>query len=147
MKTNPLVILLVEDNEDHAELVKRGFEAHDIPNRIHHVTNGEDALDYLNRQGKYGCQNHPLPDLILLDLRLPRMDGLRVLREIKNSDRLQVIPTVVLTSSESKNDITSAYSNHVNSYLVKPLDFNKFSDLMNELGLYWLGWNTNPEQQ
>lgn len=145
MKGEPLVILLVEDNEDHAELVKRQFQAHRIANRIIHVSDGEEALDYLFQKGKYSDPiSYPLPNLILLDLRLPKLDGLGVLGEIKKAEHLQVIPTVVLTSSESEKDISSAYRNHVNSFLVKPIDFKKFAALMDELGMYWLGWNTNP---
>ncbi|MDD3268783.1 MAG: response regulator [Syntrophomonadaceae bacterium] len=145
MKGEALVILLVEDNEDHAELVKRQFEVQRIANRIIHVGDGEEALDYLFRRGQYtDDEEYPLPNLILLDLRLPKMDGLSVLSEIKKSEQLRVIPTVVLTSSESEKDIKSAYINYVNSFLVKPIDFSKFAALMDELGMYWLGWNTNP---
>ncbi len=145
MKGEPLVILLVEDNEDHAELVKRQFQVHRIANRIIHVSDGEEALDYLFQKGKYSDSiSYPLPNLILLDLRLPKLDGLSVLAEIKKAEHLQIIPTVVLTSSESEKDISSAYRNHVNSFLVKPIDFKKFAALMDELGMYWLGWNTNP---
>lgn len=143
----PLIILLVEDNDDHAELVKRNFHSHRIANHIYHVKDGEEALDYLFRRGVYSCEdNSPRPNLILLDLRLPKLDGLGVLNHIKADEQLKSIPTVVLTSSESKNDINVAYRNHVNSFLVKPLDFDKFAALMRELGMYWLGWNTNPYQ-
>ena len=145
MNGEPLVILLVEDNEDHAELVKRNFEALRIANRIMHVSDGEEALDYLFHRGEYNkAELYPVPNLILLDLRLPKVDGLSVLAEIKKSEQLRLIPTVVLTSSESEKDVKSAYSNHVNSFLVKPIEFHKFSRLMEELGMYWLGWNTNP---
>lgn len=143
----PLVILLVEDNDDHAELVKRNFYSHRIANHIYHVKDGEEALDYLFRRGSYCSEDDsPRPNLILLDLRLPKLDGLGVLNYIKADEQLKSIPTVVLTSSESENDINLAYRNHVNSFLVKPLDFDKFSTLMRELGMYWLGWNTNPYQ-
>jgi CheY-like chemotaxis protein len=145
MNGEPLLILLVEDNEDHAEMIKRNFQSHRIANHIIHCYDGEDALDYLYHRGKYTrAEDYPLPNLILLDLRLPKMDGLAVLSEIKKSDYLRVIPTVVLTSSESEKDIYAAYSNHVNSFLVKPIDFTKFARLMEELGMYWLGWNTKP---
>ena len=145
MNGDALSILLVEDNEDHAELVKRNFESLRIANRIIHVSDGQEALDYLFHRGKYSqTKPYTLPNLILLDLRLPKVDGLSVLAEIKESEQLRSIPTVVLTSSESERDVKSAYSNHVNSFLVKPIEFHKFSCLMEELGMYWLGWNTNP---
>ncbi|MGE5391855.1 MAG: response regulator [Deltaproteobacteria bacterium] len=144
----PLVILLVEDNEDHAELVKRNFQTHRIANHIYHVKDGEEALDFLFHRGAYSnIETSPKPNLILLDLRLPKLDGLGVLNLVKADEQLKSIPTVVLTSSESENDVNLAYENHVNSFLVKPLDFDKFSAMMRELGMYWLGWNTNPYQQ
>ena len=145
MKVSPLLVLLVEDNDDHAELVMRNFERLDFPCTIRHVRDGEAALDYIFRRGAYAdLAGSPLPSLILLDLRLPRVDGLSVLKEIKSSDELRVIPVVVLTSSQSDNDICSAYRNHVNSFLVKPLDGACFSRLMQELGLYWLQRNIRP---
>jgi CheY-like chemotaxis protein len=137
-----MTVLLVEDNADHAELVLRTFEGHSIPVRIHHVTDGEAALDYVFRRGRFGRpEQSPRPHLILLDLRLPRVDGLEVLREIKESADLQEIPTVILTTSEAERDVARAYQHHANSYLVKPVDFSKFTKLMDDLGLYWLGWN------
>jgi CheY-like chemotaxis protein len=142
---SPLLVLLVEDNDDHAELVMRNFEKLDFPCHIKHVRDGEAALDYLFRRGVYaGLAGTPFPSLILLDLRLPRIDGLSVLKEIKAAEDLQVIPIVILTSSESDSDIHSAYQNHVNSFLVKPLDGACFSRLMQELGLYWLQRNISP---
>lgn len=140
-----LTILLVEDNDDHAELVMRSFEEHRVANRIIRVSDGEAAINYLLRKGDFSDrEKNPLPNLILLDLRLPKIDGLEVLAEIKTSEELRKIPVVVLTSSEAEKDITKSYSNYVNSYLVKPLDFDKFTTMMNELGFYWLGWNKKP---
>jgi len=140
----PLTILLVEDEIPHAELVKRGLEAHQIANRIYHVADGEAALDYLFRQGVYADPvTSPRPHVVLLDLRLPRLSGLEVLREIRASsdNNLHTVPVVVLTSSAVTQDITSAYEQHVNSYLVKPVDFAQFMQLIHDLGFYWLGWN------
>lgn len=145
MKGEPLFILLVEDNQDHAELVKRAFENHRIANIIHHVQDGEEALDYLFRRQTYtDPAKSPRPHMILLDLRLPKMDGLETLRAIKHSEDLRQIPVIALTTSESDSDIALAYKNYVNSYLLKPLDFDKFTKLMQELGFYWLGWNKIP---
>lgn len=141
----PLIILLVEDNPDHAELIVRSFEEHRVANKIFHVLDGEAALDYLFHRGVYAAaQSSPRPHVILLDLRLPKIDGLEVLKEIKASPELLRIPVVVLTTSESEQDMTGAYNRHVNSYLVKPVDFVKFDKLMDDLGFYWLAWNREP---
>jgi two-component system response regulator len=138
-----LHILLVEDNEAHAELVIRGLRDQQVANRIHHVSDGEKALDYLFRRGAYTdpVQN-PRPNLILLDLRLPRVDGLEVLRTIKTTPDLLRIPVVILTSSDAESDIVKSYDYYANSYIVKPLDFKTFTKLMKDLGFYWLGWNS-----
>jgi CheY-like chemotaxis protein len=142
---DPLHILLVEDNEAHAELVIRGMRDHLMANKIHHVADGEQALDYVFGRGAYAdpVQN-PRPNLVLLDLRLPRVDGLEVLRIIKTTPSLLRIPVVVLTSSDAKHDIATSYDCHANSYVVKPLDFKTFTKLMKDLGSYWLGWNVKP---
>ncbi len=138
-------ILLVEDNLDHAELVIRSFQEHRIANQIHHVSNGEEALEYLFRQGAYADPNKsPRPHVILLDLRLPRIDGLEILETIKSSPEIKNIPIVVLTTSQAEQDVAKAYSEHVNSYLVKPVDFNSFTHMMEDLGFYWLAWNHYP---
>lgn len=135
-------ILLVEDNPDHAELIIRSFREHEFVNTIHHVSDGEAALDYLFRNGEHADPaRSPSPHVILLDLRLPKVDGLEVLRTVKAREDLRRIPVVILTSSESERDLTRAYDHFANSYLVKPVDFGRFIDLMNELGFYWLKWN------
>jgi CheY-like chemotaxis protein len=141
----PLHILLVEDNEAHAELVKRGMRDQPVANTIHHVSDGEQALDYLFGRGAYADPaQHPHPDFILLDLRLPRVDGIEVLRTIKTTPALLRIPVIILTSSDAQNDIAKSYDYHANSYIVKPLDIKTFTKLVKELGLYWLGWNAKP---
>ncbi|MEW6348700.1 MAG: response regulator [Thermodesulfobacteriota bacterium] len=146
MDGEPLVILLVEDNPDHAELIMRSLEEHRVANRVYHTPDGEAALDYLFQKGRY-CDpaSCPRPHLILLDLRLPRIDGLEVLRNIKSSAELRRIPVVALTTSESERDMAGAYNRHVNSYVVKPVDFSKFNKLMDDLGFYWLAWNRKPQ--
>ena len=145
MKGEALIILLVEDNYDHAELVIRSFKAHRVANRIYHVTDGELALDYLLRRNEYADQQKsPRPHIVLLDLRLPKIDGLAVLKELKTTEDLRKIPVVVLTSSEAEKDIAQAYEYYANSYLAKPMDFGKFTQLMEVLGFYWLGWNHKP---
>ena len=145
MNGEPLVILLVEDNPDHTELIKRNLANHRILNKIYTVSDGEAALDYLFHRGNYADpQKSPRPHLVLLDLRIPKIDGLEVLKEIKSSDLLKKTPVVILTTSEAENDIKIAYENHANSYLVKPVDFDAFRQLMDDLGFYWLAWNRHP---
>lgn len=145
MKGEPIVILLVEDDPAHAEIVRRNFREFRMANRLEHVEDGQEALDYLHRQGRYTDQETaPRPGLILLDLRLPRVDGLEVLQHIKEDPELQFIPVVVLTTSAAESDMVRAYANHANSYLVKPVDFSQFLELMKILGYYWLVWNANP---
>jgi CheY-like chemotaxis protein len=141
----PILIMLVEDNIDHAELVIRTMEEHRIANRVRHFLDGQSALDYLLRRGDFANPaTSPRPHVILLDLRLPRVDGIDVLKTIKESDELKSIPVVVLTTSEAEKDVARAYYNHANSYLVKPVGFEEFKKMMDDLGFYWLGWNTNP---
>lgn len=145
MMGEPVLIMLIEDNVDHAELVIRTLEDHRIANKIQHFLDGQTALDYLLRRGEYmDIPTSPRPHMILLDLRLPRVDGLEVLKTIKEDNELRNIPVIVLTTSEAEKDVTGAYLHHVNSYLVKPVGFEEFSNLMNDLGFYWLGWNTHP---
>ena len=143
--TDPLRLLLVEDNDAHAEMVKRSFEQHKISNEIYHVDDGQKALDYVFREGKYSDQqNYPSPHCILLDLRLPKVDGLEVLRRIKSDENTRKTPVVILTTSSADKDIAQSYKFHANSYVVKPMDFSRFESLMEDLGYYWLAWNQNP---
>jgi CheY-like chemotaxis protein len=136
--------MLIEDNVDHAELVIRTLEGHQIANHVRHFLDGQAALDYLLQRGEYSDQDaNPRPHVILLDLRLPRVDGLDVLKTIKEDEDLKAIPVVVLTTSEAEKDVARAYHHHANSYLVKPVGLEEFRKLMDDLGFYWLGWNTN----
>ncbi len=138
-------ILLVEDNQDHAELVKRSLESHPLACRIHHLPDGEAALDYLLRRGAFSdAEASPRPHVVLLDLGLPKISGLDVLKRIRSVDELDAMPIVVLTTSKAEMDVEEAYRLHANSYLVKPHDFADFTDLMSNLGSYWLGWNQQP---
>lgn len=141
----PVPILLAEDNAAHAALISRSLGAHHIVNRIYHVSDGEAALDYVFRRGAYADPAvSPRPHLVLLDLRLPKIDGLEVLQEIKTSPEVADLPVVILTTSAAEADVASAYARRANSYLVKPLDFAQFTQLMDDLSLYWLGWNYHP---
>jgi CheY-like chemotaxis protein len=142
----PIFVMLVEDNIDHAELVMRTLQNHRIANKIRHFTDGQTALDYLLRRADFSDPaSTPRPHVILLDLRLPRVDGLEVLQTIKEDQVLKSIPVVILTTSEAERDVARAYYNHANSYLVKPLGYEEFRKLMEDLGFYWLGWNTHPQ--
>ena len=140
-----LPVLLVEDNPDHEELIRRAFSDRGAPVALRVARHGEEALDYLFRRGEYkDASRSPRPRLILLDLRLPRVDGLEVLGEIKSSPDLRAIPTVVLTTSESEHDVTRACAQHANSYLVKPVEFDRFEALVGSLESYWLSLNRQP---
>lgn len=143
MMGEPVIVLLVEDNDDHAELVMRQMAEHRIANKVFRLADGQEALDYLFRKEKFvNPDTSPRPHVIFLDLRLPKVDGLEVLKSIKESSDLRDIPVVVLTTSEGERDIAKAYINHTNSYVVKPIDYQKFCDLMDDLGFYWMSWNT-----
>ena len=145
MQDDALVVLLVEDNPAHAEIIIRLLQEYRTNQRVYHVSDGEMALDYLYRHGIYADHvQYPIPNLVLLDLRLPKIDGLEVLRQIKASEELRRLPVVVLSSSEAQADIAAAYHQDVNSYLVKPMDYKKFAVLIETLGLYWLTLNRHP---
>lgn len=142
------IILLIEDNPDHAELIRRGLRDHDARAKLTHLADGEEGLDYLLRRGGYRKpESSPRPTLILLDLRLPKVDGLEVLERIKQHDEIKRIPVVILTTSEDDDDLGRAYDLHANSYLVKPVDFGAFGKLLEELGLYWLVENRPPPEE
>lgn len=140
-------ILLVEDDLAHAELLKRSLDKYCDPCLLHHVADGEEALDYLLGQGgaAAGIQHRGHPHLILLDLRLPKVDGLEVLKTIKESVDLRKIPVVLLTTSRADRDVARAYECHANSYLVKPMDFAEFDRLAQILSQYWMLWNQYSE--
>ena len=141
----PLIILFIEDDPAHAEITMRNFKKNRIRNRIIHLWDGQEALDYLFRQGNYtDPESSPVPHLILLDLRLPKVDGLEVLEKIRSNGNLRYIPTVILSTSEAEIDISKAYDHNVNSYLVKPLDFKQFADMIETFGFYWVVWNKYP---
>lgn len=138
------MILLVEDDPAHAELVKRGFDNCRASHKIIHVAHGEAALDYLFRRGDYAeALESPRPHIILLDLRLPRISGFDVLKEIKEDVDLRSIPVIILTTSAARDDAILAYKLYANSFVVKPADFVQFTALIKELGSYWLNWNYN----
>lgn len=142
---NAVEILLVEDNPNDAELALRALKKHNLANNVAVVTDGEEALDFVFARGKYGHRKiENGPRIILLDLKLPKVDGLEVLRTIKCDPRTKIIPVIVLTSSKEETDIVESYKLGVNSYILKPVDFDKFVDAVKEIGYYWLLLNQSP---
>jgi two-component system response regulator len=132
-------VLLVEDNPRDAELTIRALKRHNLANQLHHVVDGAEALDFLFRRGKYeGRRQDGSPRVILLDLKLPKMNGLDVLRLMKDDPHLRTIPVVIVTSSAEDPDMEAAYRLGANSYVVKPVEFDAFMEAMSKLGVYWL---------
>ena len=138
-------ILLVEDNQTDAELTIRTLRKRNMANRLEWVKDGAEALDFIYATGKYFGRNMiNTPKVILLDLRLPKIDGLEVLQKIKSDERTKTIPVVILTSSNEDRDIAESYKLGVNSYITKPVDFDNFSETVSKLGFYWLLMNKPP---
>lgn len=138
-------ILLVEDNPDDAELTFRALRKNCIANPITHVSDGAVALDFLFAKGVYADRDPTnLPAVVLLDLKLPRLDGLEVLERIRGADATRLLPVVILTTSKEESDIINGYRLGANSYIVKPVEFEKFIDAVGQLGLYWLLLNEIP---
>lgn len=139
-------VLLVEDNASDAELTIRALRKNKIISSLLHLQDGEDALEYIFATGKYSNRNiYETPKVILLDLKMPKLDGLEVLKKIKSDERTKTIPVVLLTSSKEDKDIVVSYRLGVNSYIVKPLGFENFVKAVADLGLYWLLINQLPE--
>jgi two-component system, response regulator len=140
-------ILLVEDNMDDAELTRRAFTKNNISNSILHLKNGAEALDFMFCEGAYKdrCMG-VLPKLVLLDLKMPKVDGLEVLRKLKQNERTKIIPVVILSSSKEEKDIIETYKLGANSFLVKPVEFDGFVHALTNLGRYWLQLNQLPQQ-
>ncbi|MBN2172371.1 MAG: response regulator [Candidatus Krumholzibacteriota bacterium] len=135
----PLRILLVEDEPAHAEMVRRSLEDAQVAHALAVAADGEEALAVLARQA--GAEGGPLPDLILLDLRLPRIDGIEVLSRIKADEGLRHLPVIILTSSEADADVAGAFTRHIAGYLVKPIDVAKLGGILQDLGYHWLRGN------
>jgi two-component system, response regulator len=145
--TDEMEILLIEDNPQDVEITLRAFHKHHIAAKVHVVRDGEEALECLFGTGRYAerspCHN---TRLILLDLKLPKVDGLEILQKCKSDPRTKHIPIVVLTSSREEHDLERSYDYGVNSYVVKPVDFPQFSDAVRQLGLYWMSLNQVPAE-
>jgi two-component system response regulator len=142
---NEVEVLLVEDNPSDAELTMRALKKHNLANKLYHVKNGAEAIDFLFSQGAYTDRRvENGPKVVLLDLKLPKVDGIEVLRKIKSDDRTRLIPVVVMTSSREDRDLKECYKLGVNGYVVKPVEFDDFARAVSQLGLYWLLINETP---
>lgn len=145
MPESPVEILLVEDNPSDVRLALHAFRKHNFQNQIHVVRDGAEALEFLFCTDRYAGRSAALaPRLILLDLKLPFVDGIEVLRKIKADPRTQMLPVVMMTSSREERDVVESYKLGVNSYIVKPVDFEQFSEAVREIGFYWLLLNQPP---
>jgi CheY-like chemotaxis protein len=138
----PLRFLLIEDDAAHAKLVRMALEEHRVTNSVECVGDGAEAFAYLAGEGQYA--GRPRPDVILLDLKLPKIDGHEVLKRVKEDQSLRSIPVVVLTTSDAEADRLKAYMSHANSYVVKPIDFDSFDRIVRDLDFYWAAVNTPP---
>jgi two-component system, response regulator len=148
MSPHEIEILLVEDNSADAELTLHALRKSALMNHIHHARDGEDALNFVFCRENYKDRmNEPLPGIILLDLKLPKVDGLSVLRIVKEDRRTRSIPVIVLTSSREDRDLVASYNLGVNSFIQKPVDFDQFRETVRTLGLYWLLVNQAPPRQ
>lgn len=138
-------ILIVEDSAEDVELMMRALKRHNLANRVHVCEDGQDALDYLFRTGTY--ENRPgneTPKVVFLDLKLPKVDGLEVLRKLKSTEETKLIPIVIVTSSQEEPDLAECYKLGANSYVVKPVAFESFLKVISDLGFYWLLVNKQP---
>lgn len=138
-------IVIVEDNPNDAELMVRSLKKNNLINKMIVLEDGEQALDFIFHRGKYADHNlHECPRVIFLDLKLPKVDGLEVLKQLKSNEQTKKIPVIIVTSSKEDPDIATAYNLGANSYVVKPVNFDNFAETINQLGLYWLVVNEKP---
>jgi len=145
MANDPVEILLVEDNPNDVELALRALQRHNLANKVFVVKDGVEALEFLFATGAHADRNvKNTPRVVFLDLKLRKVDGLEVLRRVKSDERTRAIPVVVLTSSREERDVVESYQLGVNSYIVKPVDFEKFVQAVSEVGLYWVLLNQPP---
>lgn len=142
VRGRPAVILLVEDSDDDVEITKIGFQRANLAVQLHHVASGDECLAFLRKEGRYA--EAPTPNIILLDLNMPRMGGIEVLQEINKDENLRHLVVVVLTSSKADDDVLRAYKLRCNSYLVKPVSFDAFAKMIQSLGDYWFSLVVMP---
>ncbi len=146
MQSQTVEIILVEDNEHDADLTIRTLRKENLGNHLIHLEDGEQALDFLFARGAYaGRQGQRLPKVILLDIKMPKVDGIEVLRQVRANEETKCIPVVIMTSSAQEKDLVASYELGVNSYVVKPVQFEDFQKAVSQLGLYWLLANKVPD--
>lgn len=144
--TNPVEILLVEDNPHDAEMTTRTLKKSNFLNPLHWVKDGQEALDFLFAEGAYADRKDAdPPKLILLDIKMPKVNGIEVLKKIKLDERLRMVPVVIMTSSSEQPDVAEAYRLGVNSYIVKPVEFGAFAEMVAKIGMYWILTNRGPK--
>ena len=138
-------VLLAEDNPADVELILRAFEKHKLVNKVYVAKDGAEALDFVFCTGAYAARDiRRPPKVVILDLKLPKVNGKEVLKRIKSDERTKIIPVVIMTASQEESDVFESYNLGVNSYIVKPVDFEKFADTIRELGMYWVFINKPP---
>lgn len=146
--SRPLQILLVEDNPQDAELAIHALKSCSLANDLVHVRDGQEALDFIFGTGAHaGRDVRQQPRVVMLDLKLPKVDGIEVLRQIRSDERTKLLPVAVFTSSREENDVRATYRLGVNSFVVKPVDFESFSQAVSSLGHYWIEWNESPPRE
>jgi two-component system, response regulator len=146
MTSKQVEILFIEDNPHEAELAIRSLAKHNLVSKLKHIDDGAEALDFIFCRGIYKERGNPItPKLIILDLKLPKIDGLEILRQLKADDRTKLIPVVVLTSSQEEKDVMESYKLGVNSYIVKPVNFESFSKAVTDIGMYWMLLNHDTD--
>lgn len=146
MDIRPITFLLVEDNQDHAELIQDSLEEFHIHNSVIHVTNGEEALKVLLKNPPYDQQETPTPDLVLLDIKMPKLDGIGTLQQIKSDPRINFIPVVMLTTSADQNEIKTCFELGACSFITKPIQFDELIKKIKDLNLYWVITSELPKQ-
>jgi CheY-like chemotaxis protein len=145
--SDPRIILMAEDNPKDVELTLEALDEFNLANQIVVVKDGVETLEYLRREGKYSQRKSGNPAVVLLDIKMPRMDGIEVLREIRNDPSLKTLPVVMLTSSREEPDLKKCYELGANAYVVKPVDFNEFIDAVKQVGLFWAVINEIPPER
>lgn len=144
MSRDDAYILLVEDSQDDIELTRRALKKHNLANELKVMTDGTEALAFLLKEGPYEHSEHGMPQLVMLDINLPKLSGIEVLKRLRSDERTRLLPIVMLTSSKEERDVVQSYSFGANSYVQKPVSFEAFTEAVRQLGVYWLALNESP---